>query len=165
RRRERIRPSGVSEDPTHRIPMGNSFRIGRFAGIDVYLHWTFALLILGAFAFYLLGGQTVEVAVAGVLLILAVFGCVVLHEFGHALTARRFGVPTKDITLYPIGGVARLQRIPEHPTQELLVALAGPAVNVVIAAVLLAFLLVTGGPLMPGAGLAEPAVRFLPTLL
>ncbi len=160
RRRERIRPSGVSEDPTHRIPMGNSFRIGRFAGIDVYLHWTFALLILGAFAFYLLGGQTVEVAVAGVLLILAVFGCVVLHEFGHALTARRFGVPTKDITLYPIGGVARLQRIPEHPTQELLVAVAGPAVNVVIAALIGAGLVALGRPPGMPTGLADPVGHF-----
>ena len=145
--------------------MRGSLSIGRIAGIDLYLHWTFVLLLVGAFAFYLFGVGGLSVALAGVGLIVAVFACVVFHELGHALMARRFGVPTRDITLYPIGGVARLQRIPEHPKQELLIALAGPAVNVVIAAVLLAFLLVTGGPLMPGAGLAEPAVRFLPTLL
>ena len=144
--------------------MGSALRIGRIAGIDVFLHWTFGLLLAGAFAFYLLGGATVQTAVAGVLLILAVFGCVVLHEFGHALMARRFGVPTKDITLYPIGGVARLQRIPEHPTQELLVALAGPAVNVVIAAVLWVGAVALGTPLGMPTGLADPVGHFWPNL-
>lgn len=145
--------------------MRGSLAIGRIAGIDLYLHWTFVLLLAGAFAFYLFGVGGLTVALAGVGLIVAVFACVVFHELGHALMARRFGVPTRDITLYPIGGVARLQRVPEHPKQELLIALAGPAVNVVIAAALLAGLLATGGTLMPGQGLAEPAVRFAPTLM
>ena len=145
--------------------MRGSLSIGRIAGIDLYLHWTFVLLLAGAFAFYLFGVGGLGVALAGVGLIVAVFACVVFHELGHALMARRFGVPTRDITLYPIGGVARLQRIPEHPKQELLIAIAGPAVNVVLAAVLFVVVLVTGQSLMPGAGLAAPAERFVPTLM
>ena len=140
--------------------MGSSLHLGRIAGIDLYLHWTFGLLIAGAFAFFLFEGQGLAVALAGVLLIMAVFGCVVLHEYGHAFMARRFGVPTKDITLYPIGGVARLQRIPEHPTQELLVALAGPAVNVVIAVLIGVSASLTGEGVGTPTGLAEPIGHF-----
>src|SRR5690606_26988098 len=90
-------------------------------------------------------GSTVAGALIGVALILAVFGCVVLHELGHALMARRFDVPTRDITLYPIGGVARLQRIPEEPMLASCLAFPGPAVHVAIAAGLLRVLIVTGG--------------------
>jgi Zn-dependent protease/predicted transcriptional regulator len=121
-----------------------SLRLGRYAGIDVYLHVTF-LLFIGFIAFATaLTERSLAAAGAGVGFFLAVFLCVLLHEYGHALMARRFGVRTRDITLLPIGGVARLERLPDKPVQELWVALAGPAVNVVIAALLLGLLLARG---------------------
>ena len=120
-----------------------SLRVGRFAGIDVYMHVTFLLLISWVAFLYWRQGQSIVSAIAGVAFILAVFLCVVLHEFGHALTARRYGIKTRDIILLPIGGVARLERLPTRPLQELWVALAGPAVNIVIAVGLFAWLKLT----------------------
>jgi Zn-dependent protease/CBS domain-containing protein len=115
--------------------MAWSFPLGTFAGTTVRVHITFFLLlawfgmVAGA-----RGGQAE--GVAAVVFILAVFACVVAHEYGHVLTARYFGIKTRDITLLPIGGVASMERMPEKPGQELLIALAGPAVNVLIAIVL-----------------------------
>src|SRR5262249_34202345 len=106
--------------------MRMSWKLGRVAGIDVYLHPTFL--------FVLMFPAVTEGGLFGLALVLAGFGCVLLHELGHALTARRFGIATEDITLYPIGGVARLSRMPRSPGAELLIALAGPAVNLAIAA-------------------------------
>ncbi len=105
-----------------------SWKLGRVAGIDVYLHPTFLLVLL--IPGVLSGG------LLSILLVISLFGCVLLHEFGHALMARRFGIETEDITLYPIGGVARLQRMPRAPGAELLIALAGPAVNFAIVSAL-----------------------------
>lgn len=111
-----------------------SWRMGKFAGVDVYIHATFALLLGWVGVSHWLMGRSVDAAAGGIAFILALFACVLLHEFGHALAARRYGITTRDITLLPIGGLARLERMPEKPWQELWVALAGPAVNVVIAA-------------------------------
>lgn len=116
--------------------MKANVKFGSVSGIDMFVHWTFLVMLVGIFGFYVAQGWTVVAALGGVGLILSVFTCVVLHELGHAFMARRFGIPTIDIVMYPIGGVARLARMPREPKQELLIALAGPAVNVVIAAVL-----------------------------
>ena len=120
------------------------WRLGKLAGIEIYVHVTFLLLLGWVGTSYLLEGQGVREALGGILFMLLLFACVVAHEYGHALTARRYGIHTLDITLLPIGGVARLERMPRDPVQELRVALAGPAVNVVIAAVLFVSLRLTG---------------------
>ncbi len=140
--------------------MNNSWHLGRLAGIDVRIHWTFLLLPVWIYFSSMAAGRGAVAAIVAVLFVLAIFGCVVLHEYGHALTARRFGIGTRDITLLPIGGVASLQRMPRNPWQELAIAVAGPAVNVVIATALFIGLpIVATASLLPVA-----AIGFLSTL-
>lgn len=122
-----------------------SWRIGQILGINIYIHGTFMILLGWVALSHFLVRQSIVDTLSGLLFIIALFGIVVLHELGHALTARRFGIRTRDITLLPIGGVARLERMPDDPKQELFVALAGPAVNVALAVLLGLILLPTRG--------------------
>jgi stage IV sporulation protein FB len=143
--------------------MGWSFRIARIAGIEVRIHVTF-LLLLAYFGYQgYMHDHTAAGAVASVVRVLSLFLCVLLHEFGHALAAARYGIRTPDITLLPIGGVARLQRMPDKPLQELVVAIAGPLVNVVIALALL-----LGFSIRNGLGFGDidnPNMGLLPWLM
>src|SRR6266849_5427805 len=140
-----------------------SWKLATVAGIGLYVHATFFLLIAWVGVTYWLAGRSAA-ALSGIAFILALFACVVLHELGHALTARRYGIRTRDITLLPIGGVSRLERIPDDPRQEVWVSLAGPAVNVVIAAALYAWLLVSQ-TLRPLSALTMAGGPFLERLL
>src|ERR1043165_8868267 len=112
-----------------------SWKIGTVAGIDLYVHATFFLLVAWVGVTYWLAGGPAA-ALEGIAFILAVFACVVLHELGHALAARRYSISTPDITLLPFGGLPRLSRMPEKPSEEIVIAIAGPLVNLVIALVL-----------------------------
>jgi Zn-dependent protease len=130
--------------------MSWSFRLARILGTEVKVHYTFLLLLIFLYV-ATRSASGAEAALAMTVLFVALFGCVLLHEFGHILMARRFGIATPDVILLPIGGVARLQRIPEEPRQELLIAIAGPLVTLAIAMVLWIWLRATGGPVVwPG---------------
>ena len=120
-----------------------SFKVARIGGIEVRIHVTFFLLLAVFASFYGAQGET-SGTLKIVIFFLLVFLCVLLHELGHAFAAKAYGIRTVDITLLPIGGVARMERMPEKPAQELVVAIAGPLVNVVIAAALFFVLAVTG---------------------
>lgn len=129
-------PQRASASRAKPMRAGWSFKLGRVKGIDLYVHGTFLILLAWIGLSSALHGQGMAATVEGVLFTATIFGIVVVHELGHALAAARYGIRTRDITLYPIGGVASLERIPEKPQQEFVVALAGPAVNVGLAAVL-----------------------------
>ena len=128
--------------------MGSSWTIGRFTGVDLKIHVTFPLLLFWyGIQAYQYGGLSAATNI--VLLVLAVFACVVFHEFGHVLMARHFGIGTRDVVLLPIGGVARLEYFPTKPRQEMLIALAGPAVTLAIIVILYALVRLfdgVGGP-------------------
>ena len=113
--------------------MKGSFKLGKIDDISVYIHWTFSLLILFIVYVNYKSGQNTTQILWSLLFIACIFLTVFLHELGHALTAKKFGIKTKDITLLPIGGLARLERLPEKPSEELMVAFAGPLVNIVLA--------------------------------
>ncbi|HEY5941198.1 MAG TPA: site-2 protease family protein, partial [Gemmatimonadales bacterium] len=138
------------------------YTMGRIAGTEIKVHLTF-VLFLGWYSLsgYNAGGPAGAITAA--LLLLALFACILLHEFGHILMARRFGVRTPDVILLPIGGVARLERIPDEPRQELLIALAGPAVTLAIV-VLLYLVLAVSGP-EPSLWGLQPAGPFLDNLM
>ena len=130
-----------------------SWTVARIAGINVDIHATF-LILLAWIAIADYGAErTAAAAIEGVLLTLAIFASVVLHEFGHALVAARFGVKTRSITLLPIGGVARLERMPDRPRQELAIAIAGPAVT---AGIILVFVIALG---LTGTSFGTPETR------
>src|SRR3970040_1943351 len=113
--------------------MKGSFKLGKIAGIGLFIHWTLSLLIIFIFYINYKAGQNLTKILWSILFILCIFITVLMHELGHALTAKNFGIKTKDITLLPIGGLARLERLPEKPSEELMVAFAGPFVNIVLA--------------------------------
>ncbi len=120
-----------------------SWKITRLAGIDVYIHATFFILIAWiALSVWLVGG-TLSAFITSIIFITLLFTCVVLHELGHALAARHYGIQTRHITLLPIGGVAMLEKMPDNPKQEIIVSLAGPAVNLVIVAILYLWLIIS----------------------
>lgn len=128
--------------------MGSSFKIGSAFGIDIKVHWTFFLLLV----FFAYVGYGASGSVAGAMvttaIILALFVCVLLHEFGHSLVAQRLGIEIPDITLLPLGGVARLKTLPERPVDEVKIAVAGPIVNVVLAPIFLGVGAVLGATLL-----------------
>ncbi len=152
--------------------MFRSWKLGQAFGIGIFVHWTFLLLLVYLF-FANLGGGHLTLALFSVLMLGSVFGCVILHELGHALTARHFGIATRDITVYPIGGVARLERMSERPWEEFWIAVAGPAVNVVIALLLAGLLVLSGTAEFDGLGalptataiLSDPVVTAIQSLL
>ena len=139
-----------------------SFPIARVAGSEIRIHLTFFLLLAWIGIVHFRGGGSAQ-AMEGIAFVIAIFACVVLHELGHALAAKRYGIATPRITLLPIGGVAELEKMPEKPSEEIIVALAGPLVNVVIAG---ALMLVLGARFDADtlAALEDPAGGFLARL-
>jgi Zn-dependent protease/CBS domain-containing protein len=144
--------------------MKTRWKLGRLFGIDVYLHPTFLLLLAWFAVSDLLRGERPMQMAAGIGLVLCVFAVVLLHEIGHALVARRFGIQTRRITLLPIGGVSSLERLPERPLHELLIAIAGPLVNLVIALVLFLLTRALGQP-VDAQALAQANAPLLPQLV
>ena len=123
-----------------------SWKIAKFAGISVYIHVTFLLLVAWIVAVQWNEAHNARAVLRGVIFVLSIFACVVIHEFGHALVAKRFGIVTRDINLLPIGGLSRMERIPDNPREELWIALAGPFASLAIAGCLFIFTWAAGLP-------------------
>jgi len=123
--------------------MKGAVQIAKFANIPVFVHWSFGLIIMFVIGNAINIGSDIQLVIFYLCLILAVYVCIVMHEYGHALTAKRYGVNTKDIILFPIGGVARLERLPEKPMEEFYIAIAGPMVNIAIAIGLTPYFLIS----------------------
>lgn len=113
--------------------MSGSFKIGKVAGIGIFIHWTFAILIAYIVYSHYQKGENFQQIVWAIIFILSIFIAVVLHEFGHALMAKKFQIKTMNITILPIGGIARVEKISEQPLEELFIAIAGPVVNISLA--------------------------------
>lgn len=163
-------PRGMPNDPVFdpgavppAISRRWSWRVAEISGIVVSVHVTFPLLVVWFAAVYWFEVEDVTRVASGIALLLLLFGCVFLHELGHALTARRFGFITREITLLPIGGIARLERLPDDPRQSLWITLAGPAVNIAIAVGLFIVLQLTGTwqPLVPASLMEAPFLERL----
>lgn len=121
-----------------------SLYLGKIAGIKLFVHWTFLILVFWIIQMHVRAGYSTKEILLALAFLVALFVCVILHELGHALTAKRYLINTSSINILPIGGVALLEGLPEKPSQELAVALAGPLVNVVIAGILFVILYLTG---------------------
>jgi Zn-dependent protease/predicted transcriptional regulator len=141
--------------------MNFSLFLGTYKNVKVFIHWTFSLLLLWiVFSNLRAGASSIDILWT-IGFVLAIFFCVLLHEFGHALAAQKYNIQTKDITLLPIGGVARLEKLPEDPKQELWVAFAGPLVNIAIFVIIAIVLTITGIPLTTMETLAINGSTFL----
>ncbi|MDF1861440.1 MAG: site-2 protease family protein [Verrucomicrobiales bacterium] len=130
-------------EPQKRNLFGPSLQLGTVSGIPIRIHWSFSLLLLWALFLHSSATGSFAGTMLGMLFVLMVFGCVILHELGHSLTAQRFGIQTRSITLSPLGGLAALEKSPKDWKEELWITAAGPAVNAVIAGLLLPFVLLT----------------------
>lgn len=137
-----IRSIGNSQIP--RSTMKFSLYLGKYSGIKVFIHWTFSLLLVWIILSNMRSGIPWADTWWTLLFVVLIFVCVILHEFGHALTAQRYGIQTRDIILLPIGGLARLEKLPEEPRQELKVAIAGPMVNIALFFLLAVLISFTG---------------------
>jgi len=148
--------------------MGKSYQLGVFAGIPVKVHWSFGLMILFILYVALQNGLPPVEFAFFVLLVFTLFFCVILHEYGHALMAKYFNVGTRDIIISPIGGVARLEKLPKEPKEELLIAIAGPLVNVAIASICFAGLTsvsgISGLEIDPETARVDTASKFFTTV-
>lgn len=139
--------------------MRGSLKVGRAVGIDIFVHWSF--ILAPAFVVYQSWSSgSWQIVTMALIILFSIFGCVLLHEYGHALMARRLGVATRDIVLTPIGGLARLEGMPRTPKHEFLITIAGPLVNLALALLALVYLGITGQPIDQPQRLQDFALIF-----